>query len=74
MSIRCCVLLHNATEAVAKQRELNVKSALIQELHHRVKNNLQNIAAILRMQARRTGSEEARTDSLKPSTACSACR
>lgn len=43
--------LHNATEAVAKQRELNVKSALIQELHHRVKNNLQNIAAILRMQA-----------------------
>lgn len=56
------VLLHNATEAVAKQRELNVKSALIQEIHHRVKNNLQNIAAILRMQARRTGSEEARTD------------
>ncbi len=56
------VLLHNATEAVAKQRELNVKSALIQELHHRVKNNLQNIAAILRMQARRTSSDEARID------------
>jgi two-component sensor histidine kinase len=55
------VLLHNATEAVAKQRELNVKSALIQELHHRVKNNLQNIAAILRMQARRSETEEART-------------
>ena len=55
------VLLHNATEAVAKQRELNVKSALIQELHHRVKNNLQNIAAILRMQARRSASDEART-------------
>ncbi len=55
------VLLHNATEAVAKQRELNVKSALIQELHHRVKNNLQNIAAILRMQARRSESDEART-------------
>ncbi|MGL4648371.1 MAG: sensor histidine kinase, partial [Caldilineaceae bacterium] len=52
------VLLHNATEAVAKQRELNVKSALIQEVHHRVKNNLQNIAAILRMQARRSESEE----------------
>lgn len=54
------VLLHNATEAVAKQRELNVKSALIQEVHHRVKNNLQNIAAILRMQARRSSSEETR--------------
>lgn len=54
------VLLHNATETVAKQRELAVKSALIQEVHHRVKNNLQNIAAILRMQARRSESEETR--------------
>jgi two-component sensor histidine kinase len=54
------VLIHNATEAVAKQRELNVKSALIQEVHHRVKNNLQNIAAILRMQARRTSNDETR--------------
>lgn len=54
------VLVHNATEAVQKQRELNVKSALIQELHHRVKNNLQTIAALLRMQARRCQSDEAR--------------
>ncbi len=54
------VLLHNATDAVQKQRELNVKSAIIQEVHHRVKNNLQNIAAILRIQARRVESEEAR--------------
>ena len=54
------VLLHNATEAVQKQRELNVKSAIIQEVHHRVKNNLQNIAAILRIQARRVQTEEAR--------------
>ena len=54
------VLVHNATEAVQKQRELNVKSALIQELHHRVKNNLQTIAAVLRMQSRRSQSDEAR--------------
>jgi two-component sensor histidine kinase len=54
------VLLHNATDAVAKQRELNVKSAIIQEVHHRVKNNLQTIAAILRIQARRVEGEEAR--------------
>ncbi|MBP8292165.1 MAG: sensor histidine kinase [Caldilineaceae bacterium] len=54
------VLMHNATEAVQKQRELNVKSAMIQEVHHRVKNNLQNIAAILRIQARRVESDEAR--------------
>ncbi len=54
------VLIHNATDAVAKQRELNVKSAIIQEVHHRVKNNLQTIAAILRIQARRVQGEEAR--------------
>ncbi|MEX1018930.1 MAG: histidine kinase N-terminal domain-containing protein [Litorilinea sp.] len=54
------VLMHNATESVQKERELNVKSALIQEVHHRVKNNLQNVAAILRMQARRSPSEETR--------------
>ncbi|MCX6044099.1 MAG: sensor histidine kinase [Chloroflexi bacterium] len=54
------VLVHNATETVQKQRELNVKSVIIQEVHHRVKNNLQNIAAILRIQARRCESEEAK--------------
>lgn len=53
------VMVHNATETIQKQRELNVKSAIIQEVHHRVKNNLQNIAAILRIQARRCESEEA---------------
>jgi len=52
------VLIHNATETVQRQRELNVKSAIIQEVHHRVKNNLQTIAAILRIQARRCTNEE----------------
>ena len=54
------VMIHNATDAVQKQRELNVKSAIIQEVHHRVKNNLQTVAAILRIQARRTENEEAK--------------
>jgi two-component sensor histidine kinase len=54
------VLIHNATEAVQRQRELNVKAAMIQEVHHRVKNNLQTIAAILRIQARRAEQEETR--------------
>lgn len=53
------VLIHNATEAVQSQRQLNVKSAIIQEVHHRVKNNLQTIAAIMRIQARRCQTEEA---------------
>ncbi|MCB0044960.1 MAG: sensor histidine kinase [Caldilineaceae bacterium] len=54
------VLIHNATDAVLKQRELNVKSAIIQEVHHRVKNNLQTIAAMMRIQARRCETDEAR--------------
>jgi two-component sensor histidine kinase len=45
---------------VQRQRELNVKSAIIQEVHHRVKNNLQSIAAVLRIQSRRCESGEAR--------------
>ena len=54
------MLLHNATDAVQRQRELNVKAVMIQEVHHRVKNNLQTIAAILRIQARRAEHEETR--------------
>ena len=53
------VLVHDATAAVQRERELNVKSAMIQEVHHRVKNNLQTIAAILRMQSRRSENGEA---------------
>lgn len=43
-----------------------VKTSVIKEIHHRVKNNLQTIASLLRMQMRRTTSEEAR-DVLKES-------
>ncbi len=52
------ILIHNATQAVQSQRQLNVKSAIIQEVHHRVKNNLQTIAAIMRIQSRRCETEE----------------
>jgi len=48
------------TEERRREQELRVKTALIQELHHRVKNNLQTIAALLRMQARRVDGAEAR--------------
>jgi len=41
--------VHDETEARRKERELKVKSAMIREIHHRVKNNLQVIAAMLRM-------------------------
>jgi two-component sensor histidine kinase len=56
----CQVMLtiHDETEARYRERELKVKSAMIQEVHHRVKNNLQTIIALLRMSARRAKSEE----------------
>ncbi|MFZ5919339.1 MAG: sensor histidine kinase [Chloroflexota bacterium] len=53
-------LVHDATESRRKERELKVKSAMIQEIHHRVKNNLQVIAGLLRIQGRRSSHEETR--------------
>ena len=54
------VLVEDLTEARRRQRELGVKEATIREVHHRVKNNLQTIASLLRLQARRSGSDEVR--------------
>ncbi len=54
------LMVHDATEARRKEQELRVKSAMIQEIHHRVKNNLQVIAALLRIQSRRSIHEETR--------------
>ena len=54
------VLVEDLTEARRRERELYVKEATIREVHHRVKNNLQTIASLLRMQARRSDDEEVR--------------
>jgi len=54
------ILLYDATETRLQDQEIRVKNAMIQEVHHRVKNNLQTIAGLIRMQARRVKSEEAR--------------
>jgi two-component sensor histidine kinase len=53
------IMVHDATEERRKKQELEVKTTMIQEIHHRVKNNLQTIAAMLRMQARRSKDDEA---------------
>ncbi|MBE6073750.1 MAG: histidine kinase [Selenomonas ruminantium] len=58
--VRRIVILSDVTEIRAKDREIRIKSAVIQEIHHRVKNNLQTIASLLRLQARRSQSEEVR--------------
>ncbi|MFG2298757.1 sensor histidine kinase [Streptomyces sp. NPDC048603] len=47
------VLCRDVTELRRRERELITKDATIREIHHRVKNNLQTVAALLRLQARR---------------------
>ncbi|WP_020575805.1 PAS domain-containing sensor histidine kinase [Actinopolymorpha alba] len=49
------VLLRDVTDLRRRERELLTKEATIREIHHRVKNNLQTVAALLRLQARRLG-------------------
>ncbi len=53
------VLLNNVTELRRRERELVTKDATIREIHHRVKNNLQTVSALLRLQARRIDNPEA---------------
>lgn len=54
------LIIHDATEERRKEQELKVKTAIIKEIHHRIKNNLQTVAALLRLQARRISHEEAK--------------
>jgi two-component sensor histidine kinase len=53
------VLVEDVTEARRRDQELRVKEATIREVHHRVKNNLQTVASLLRIQARRATNDEA---------------
>jgi two-component sensor histidine kinase len=54
------VLIRDVTELRSRDRALLSKDATIREIHHRVKNNLQTVAALLRLQSRRTPNLEAR--------------
>jgi two-component sensor histidine kinase len=53
------VLCRDVSELRHQEQELITKDATIREIHHRVKNNLQTVASLLRIQARRTHSEDA---------------
>lgn len=55
------IAIDNARLYEETRKALEMKSVLLQELHHRVKNNLQMMASLLRMQMRRTKSDEARS-------------
>ncbi len=55
------VLLRDISELRRRDLLLLSKDATIREIHHRVKNNLQTISSLLRLQGRRLGTSEART-------------
>ncbi|MFC5402905.1 sensor histidine kinase [Cohnella soli] len=52
------LLVRDISALKEKEKQLMVKSAVIKEIHHRVKNNLQTVASLLRLQMRRTKHEE----------------
>jgi two-component sensor histidine kinase len=53
-------IIRDVTDVRAREQQLKIKEATIREIHHRVKNNLQTIASLLRLQARRMTTPEAR--------------
>lgn len=52
--------IRDITDVKNKEKELILKSVAIREIHHRVKNNLQTIASLLRIQSRRITDENAK--------------
>ncbi len=55
------VLVRDISELRRQERQLLTKDATIREIHHRVKNNLQTVAALLRLQARRVSDASAQS-------------
>src|ERR1700712_432739 len=59
-AVGAAMLIRDVTEIKRRDRALLSKDATIREIHHRVKNNLQTVASLLRLQARRTNNAEGR--------------
>lgn len=55
------VLIRDVSEVRRGQRTVLSREATIREIHHRVKNNLQTVGALLRLQSRRSELTETRT-------------
>ena len=51
------ILTRDVSEKRLHEQELITKDATIREIHHRVKNNLQRVSALLRLQSRRSDQE-----------------
>lgn len=56
--VRTVLVLTDVTALREKERQILVKDSVIKEIHHRVKNSLNAIAGMLRMQARRAKDED----------------
>lgn len=54
------VLIQDKTDVKAKEAEIISKSVAIREINHRVKNNLQSVISLLRIQQRRLQGDEAK--------------
>ncbi len=52
------MILHDKTEIYNREVEIVEKSVAIKEIHHRVKNNLQSVVSLLRIQSRRSDNQE----------------
>jgi len=50
---RVTLIIKDITEEKKYEEELKIKTVFIKEIHHRVKNNLQTVASLLRIQKRR---------------------
>ncbi len=55
-------VIRDVTDFREQEKQLILKSVAIKEMHHRVKNNLQTIASLLRLQSRRASSETTRME------------
>jgi two-component sensor histidine kinase len=54
------IMCRDTTDIRKQEQKVTTKDATIREIHHRVKNSLQMVAALLRLQARRIESPEAK--------------
>ncbi len=54
------MIVSDVTKEKNDKKEIMLKSVAIKEIHHRVKNNLQTVASLLRMQTRRLNNDEAK--------------
>ena len=59
-AVGAVVLLRDVSDLRRRDQLLATKDASIREVHHRVKNNLQTISSLLRLQGRRLESPEAK--------------